>query len=385
MPHCAALILAGGFGSRVGANIPKQYLFINGKSVLRRTIEIFEAHPLIDSIQVVIGEMDGELYSKTVTGIDICAPVIGGSTRQASGLKGLETLERLSPDLVLIHDAARPLVDHATIDRVINGLEKNSAVLPAIPVSDTLKRSTGVPPTVDHTIPRADIWCAQTPQGFRYHQILDAHRRNTDPSLTDDAAIAENAGIAVALVQGNRRNFKITDQEDFERAARVIAGTTPDIRIGSGFDIHTFAEGSHVILCGIKLKHDRALAGHSDADVAMHAVTDALLGAISAGDIGRHFPPGDKKWRGAKSRIFLEHANKLVIHRGGQIGNIDLTIICEAPQISPYAKQMVNSLSGILNIDSSRINIKATTTETLGFTGRREGIAAHASVTVRLS
>jgi 2-C-methyl-D-erythritol 4-phosphate cytidylyltransferase/2-C-methyl-D-erythritol 2,4-cyclodiphosphate synthase len=384
MARCAALILAGGSGSRVGGDIPKQYLTVGGRPVIRRTIEVFLSHPAIETVQIVIGADDTELCTNALAGLDIPRPVTGGATRQESSRRGLEALEDSNPDHVLIHDAARPFIDHATIGRVIAALDTAPTVLPAVPVADTLKRVAGTPPVVSATVDRQDVWRAQTPQGFRFAQILSAHRAAAGQEMTDDTAIAEHAGLAVLLVTGNEDNFKITTQDDLQRAERMAKAMTGETRIGTGFDVHAFGDGNKVILCGIEIPHDRALEGHSDADVAFHAVTDALLGAIAEGDIGSHFPPSDPQWRGAPSRVFLEHAASLVTGRNGSIGNIDLTIICEAPKVGPHRDAMRQSLSEILNIEPGRISVKATTTEKLGFTGRGEGIAAQAAVTVRL-
>ena len=384
MARCAALILAGGTGSRLGSDIPKQYLTLNGKSVLRHTVDVFLRHPQVDAVQVVIGAEDRQMYESAIGDAGIRAPVNGGASRQDSGRNGLEALIDDTPEFVLIHDAARPFVDAATIDRVIAALESSSAVLPGVPVADTLKRGTGDPPVVGDTVDRFGLWRAQTPQGFRFEEILNAHRDAIGQQLTDDAAVAENAGLSVALVQGHEDNFKITTSDDLKRAQRMTEGSTNDIRIGTGFDVHALGDGDHVILCGVRIDHTHGLRGHSDADVAMHAVTDALLGAIAEGDIGSHFPPSDDQWRGAASSVFLEHAGKLIAGRGGSIGNIDLTIICEAPKIGPHRDAMADSLADILGISADRVSVKATTTEKLGFTGRGEGIAAQASATVRL-
>ena len=384
MARCAVLILAGGSGSRVGSNTPKQYLKFGSKAVIRHTVDVLLTHPSVDTVQVVISENDWELYADALAGASLPDPVAGGATRQESGYRGLQALETDGPDYVLIHDAARPFVDHATIDRVIAALETQQAVLPAVAVTDTLKRSTGTPPAVEATLDREDLWRAQTPQGFRFPEILAAHRNAAGLELTDDTAIAEHAGMTVALVTGNEDNFKITTREDLERAERITGAMTGETRIGTGFDVHAFTDGDHVMLCGVKIDHDHALDGHSDADVALHAVTDALLGAIAEGDIGSHFPPSDPQWRGVASQVFLEHAAGLISARGGSIGNIDLTVICEAPKVGPHRDAMRQSLADILSIDIGRISIKATTTEQLGFTGRGEGIAAQAATTVRL-
>lgn len=384
MARCAVLILAGGSGSRVGSETPKQYLNLGGKAVIRHTVDVFNTHPSVDIVQVVIGANDRDRCAEALAGVSLPDPVTGGATRQDSGYRGLQALEADSPDYVLIHDAARPFVDHATIDRVIAALEIHQAALPAVPVADTLKRGAGKPAMVEATVDRKDLWRAQTPQGFRYPEILAAHRNAVGLELTDDTAIAEHAGMAVALIEGNDTNFKITTREDMERAERITGAMTGETRIGTGFDVHAFTDGDHVMLCGVKIDHDHALDGHSDADVALHAVTDALLGAIAEGDIGSHFPPSDPQWRGVASQVFLEHAAGLISARGGSIGNIDLTVICEAPKVGPHRDAMRQSLADILSIDIGRISIKATTTEQLGFTGRGEGIAAQAATTVRL-
>ena len=384
MARCAVLILAGGSGSRIGSDTPKQYLKLGSKAVIRHTVDVLLTHPSFDTVQVVIDENDRQLYAEALAGASLPDPVAGGATRQESGYRGLQALEADGPDYVLIHDAARPFVDHATIDRVIAALDSHHAVLPAVAVADTLKRGTGTPAVVDATVDREGLWRAQTPQGFRFPEILAAHRNAAGLELTDDTAIAEHASMAVALIEGNEDNFKITTRDDLERAERITGAMTGETRIGTGFDVHAFADGDHVILCGVKIRHDRALDGHSDADVALHAVTDALLGAIAEGDIGSHFPPSDAQWRGAASRVFLEHAASLIAARGGSIGNIDLTVICEAPKVGPHRDAMRRSLADMLSIDIDRISIKATTTEKLGFTGRGEGIAAQAATTVRL-
>lgn len=384
MAGCAVLILAGGSGTRVGSDIPKQYLTLNGVPIIRRTVETFLTHPSVDTVVAVIGPEDRELYDDALQDLELPEPVFGGATRQESGQNGLEALADDPPEHVLIHDAARPFIDHGVIDRVLTALSDNAAVLPAVPVADTLKRGTGNPAQVQDTVDRANVWRAQTPQGFRFGEILDAHRAAQGRELTDDTAVAEAAGIPVALVQGSEENFKITTREDLARAERMTATMSGETRIGTGFDVHAFGEGDHVTLCGVRIDHTQSLEGHSDADVALHAVTDALLGAIAEGDIGSHFPPSDPQWKGAASRVFLEHAAGLIAARGGSIGNIDLTIICEAPKVGPHRDALRTSLADMLSIEETRISVKATTTEKLGFTGRSEGIAAQAAVTVRL-
>ena len=384
MGGCVALILAGGSGTRLGADVPKQYLDLGGRAVLRRSIEAFRNHPAVSAVRVVIGSGDRALYDRAVEGLDLPPPAEGGATRQESGLRGLESLAEFAPDLVLIHDAARPFVDAATIDRVIAALDSHPAALPGVPVADTLKKAEGAPLLVGETVDRSGLWRAQTPQGFRYADILAAHRAAAGGTLTDDAAVAQHAGLAVAMVLGSEDNYKITTREDLERAARHLGGHMGEFRTGSGFDVHAFAAGTHVTLCGVDVPHDHGLEGHSDADVAMHALTDAILGAIAEGDIGSHFPPSEAKWKGAPSRVFLEHAAKVVAARGGAISNVDVTIICEVPKVGPHRDAMRASLAGILGIDVGRVAVKATTTEQLGFTGRREGIAAQATATVHL-
>ncbi|MBT7944472.1 MAG: 2-C-methyl-D-erythritol 2,4-cyclodiphosphate synthase, partial [Alphaproteobacteria bacterium] len=281
---------------------------------------------------------------------------------------------------VLVHDAARPMVDHGVISRVLAALQTSPGAVPALAVADTLKRGDGE--MVETTVERAGLWRAQTPQGFRFDDILKAHRQAVGEELTDDAAVAERAGLAVAMVEGAEDNFKVTEADDLQRAERMIGGG--DVRTGFGFDVHRFEDGDHVTLCGVAVAHDFALEGHSDADVGLHAVTDALLGAIGAGDIGAHFPPTDPQWKGAASDVFLRHAGELLSAQGGRISNLDVTLICEAPKIGPHREAMTNRISEILEISRDRVSVKATTTERLGFTGRGEGIAAQAVVTVVL-
>jgi 2-C-methyl-D-erythritol 4-phosphate cytidylyltransferase / 2-C-methyl-D-erythritol 2,4-cyclodiphosphate synthase len=390
MAGAAALILAGGSAVRFGGDMPKQYLKLAGRPVLRHCVETFIAHPDIDVVRVVIRAEDRALHDQALAGLDILDPVIGGATRQESSHLGLESLSHLAPDRVLIHDAARPFIDPATISRIIEALDSHAAVLPAVPVIDTLKRAAGVGDdvTVGDTVDRDGLWRAQTPQGFRYDDIMNAHRicmgADMGAGLTDDSAVAENAGLKVALVMGNEDNMKVTMPEDFERAERLIAGSSGETRIGTGFDVHQFGAGDHVVLCGVKIASDQGLIGHSDADAGLHALTDAILGAIGDGDIGSHFPPSDPQWRGAASDAFLRHAASLVTARGGRIVNVDVTLICEFPKIGPHRDAMTNRIAEILEIEPERVSVKATTTEKLGFTGRGEGIAAQAVASIRL-
>ncbi|HYG85805.1 MAG TPA: bifunctional 2-C-methyl-D-erythritol 4-phosphate cytidylyltransferase/2-C-methyl-D-erythritol 2,4-cyclodiphosphate synthase [Azospirillum sp.] len=384
MPSCIALIVAGGSGQRFGAERPKQYHDLAGQAVLRHTVEAFLNHPAVTSVQVVIHPAHRDLYDAAIAGLPLPAPVSGGATRQDSVRNGLEALAHPAPgpDLVLIHDAARPLVDAGTIQAVVDALADRPGAIAAVPVTDTLKRSDGG--LVGATVDRAALWRAQTPQGFRYPDILAAHRAASGLDLTDDAAVAERAGLAVALVPGKEENFKVTTQDDLARAEGIVGRHLGDIRTGSGFDVHRFAEGDAVMLCGVRVPHTHRLEGHSDADVGLHALTDAILGAIGDGDIGSHFPPADPRWRGADSGAFLRHAAELVRVRGGRIAHVDVTVICERPKVGPHRAAMVARVAELLGIEEGRVSVKATTTERLGFTGRGEGIAAQAVATVRL-
>lgn len=382
MTEIAAVIVAAGRGTRFGDPIPKQYHRLAGRPVLRWSLEAFARHPRIGPVQVVIDAADTELFAQAAAGLDLPAPVFGGATRQGSVRNALEALCAHPPRLVLIHDGARPLVAADTIDAIIAALDRHAGAISAIPVSDTLKRSDdGV--RVATTVPRDGLWRAQTPQGFRFDDILAAHRAFAGEAATDDAALAERAGFAVALVSGREDNLKITTPQDIARAERSLMPSL-DIRTGSGFDVHRFVAGDHVMLCGVRVAHDRGLEGHSDADVALHALTDALLGAIAAGDIGEHFPPSDPRWRGVDSRRFVAHAMELLVARGARLLNVDVTLICERPKVAPHRPAMRAMLAEILAIDLERCSVKATTTEGLGFTGRREGIAAQAVATIAL-
>jgi 2-C-methyl-D-erythritol 4-phosphate cytidylyltransferase/2-C-methyl-D-erythritol 2,4-cyclodiphosphate synthase len=380
--RCIALIVAAGRGTRLGGDVPKQYLKLAGQPLLRRSLETFLRHPKIDGVRVVFNPDDRDLYDEATAGLDLLPPVAGGAARQDSVRLGLESIANLEPARVLVHDAARPFVDRAIIDRVIGALDDFPAAVPALPLRDTVKRGTdGV---VTATLDRSNLWRVQTPQGFRYADILSAHRAAKGLDLTDDAAVAERAGLAVSLIEGSEANFKVTTPQDLREAERRFAFALADVRTGTGFDVHAFGPGDHVWLCGVKVPHDRGLIGHSDADAGLHALTDALLGTIGAGDIGMHFPPSDPQWRGASSDRFLAHAATLVADKGGVIAHVDVTLICERPKVRPHRAAMVARMADILGIDAARVNVKATTTETLGFTGRGEGLAAHAIATVRL-
>ena len=376
----SAVIVAAGRGHRVGGEIPKQYLTLGNKTVLFHTVNRFLKHPQIDRVVVAIHPDDVMLYNNAVGILDLMPPVYGGATRQQSVLCGLEALVSENPDLVLIHDAARPLLSDALIDRVIATAKTEGAALPALPVADTLKRAENG--KVSETVDRSNLWRAQTPQAFDFQKIIEGHRSARGMDLTDDVAVAEFINMPVTIVDGEEGNFKITSSEDLEKAEIMMGTGQYQVRTGQGFDVHAFEDGDAVILGGVEIPHSRKLKGHSDADVALHALTDALLGAIAAGDIGDHFPPSDDIWKGASSDIFLKEAVRLVKERSGEITSLDLTIICEAPKIGPHREIMRQTIAEICGLDIDSVSVKATTTEKLGFTGRGEGIAAQAIATV---
>jgi 2-C-methyl-D-erythritol 4-phosphate cytidylyltransferase / 2-C-methyl-D-erythritol 2,4-cyclodiphosphate synthase len=385
----AAVIVAAGAGLRAGGERPKQYQAIGGKPVLRHTVEAFLGHPGIAHVQVVIGEDHETLYEEAVGDLHLPRPVTGGATRQVSVARGLEALRVTGPDLVLIHDGARPFVGASVISHVIAHLDRHAAVIPALPVTDTLKRAHGN--VVAETVDRSGLWAVQTPQGFRFEAIAQAHARagsGDEQNFSDDASIAEWAGIEVVLIPGAPDNTKVTSAGDIAaadlRLRREALLALGDIRVGQGFDVHAFGPGDHVTLCGVRIAHDKGLSGHSDADAPLHALTDALLGSIGEGDIGVHFPPSDPQWRGADSAIFLKAAAELIAARNGIIANADLTIVCEAPKISPHVAKMRSRIAEILKLAPERIAVKATTSERMGFTGRGEGLVAMATATVRL-
>ncbi len=391
----AVLILAAGRGERAGQSSegPKQYRHLAGKAIIAWTLQVFCNHPLIDKVAVSLHPDDELLFENAIAcGFDELAGMEiirshGGSTRQISTRLGLESLEKHHPEFVMIHDGVRPFVDHEMIDRIAASLTPTQGVVPALPVSDTIKRSD-INGFVVKTVPRNELHAAQTPQAFPFKTILKAHRNAQVAGLedfTDDSAIAEWSGTAVKIVSGSVDNLKLTYAGDIDLAHQRIAASDnslPDVRTGNGYDVHAFKAGDSVTLCGVKIPHDRSLSGHSDADVALHALTDALLATCSAGDIGTHFPPSDAEWKNADSRIFLEHASGIVSKNGGRIGNVDITLICEAPKIGPHRDPMVEALADMLKLDPHRISVKATTNEKLGFIGRNEGIAAIATTTV---
>jgi 2-C-methyl-D-erythritol 4-phosphate cytidylyltransferase/2-C-methyl-D-erythritol 2,4-cyclodiphosphate synthase len=389
----AVVIVAGGRGHRAsGADMPKQYRPLSGSPVLTRAIDCFSSHTLIDTILTVIHRDDLNRYEEAVVPVTakLLDPVIGGGMRQDSVRAGLEGLEEFNPRNVLIHDAARPFTDTKLVERIIGSLREHDGAVPALAVTDTLKR--GNDGLIESGVDRANLWGVQTPQGFSFKKLLEAHRAaqsagKTD--FTDDSSIAEWHGMNVALVEGSPANIKLTTEADFVMAENYMSNSgsvqSGESRIGQGFDVHAFTEGDHVVLCGLKIPHGKSLAGHSDADVGLHALTDALLGAIGDGDIGAHFPPSDPKWRGASSDQFLRDACKRVSKRGARIVNVDVTLICEAPKIGPHRDNLRASIAEILQVEIARVSVKATTTEGLGFAGRGEGIAAQATAMIQFA
>ena len=372
-----AVIVAAGRGTRAGGGLPKQWRQIAGRSVLEHTLAAFRTHPRLRRVVLVLhpDEFDRAAGLEALPDVTLAE---GGATRDASVRAGLEALTTDAPDRVLIHDVARPLVSAGLIDRVLAALDQTPAAAPALAVTDALWQ--GSDGRVSGMRDRTGLFRAQTPQGFHFAAILAAHRAHAG-GAADDVEVARAAGLDVAIVAGEERNFKITLPGDFARAARILEGNM-QIRTGQGFDVHAFCPGDHVTLCGVRIPHVAALKGHSDADVGMHALTDALYGALAEGDIGRHFPPSDPQWRGASSHIFLDHAAGMVRARGWQIANVDVTLICELPKIGPQAAVMQAELARVMGVAPDRISVKATTSERLGFTGRGEGIAAMAIATL---
>jgi 2-C-methyl-D-erythritol 4-phosphate cytidylyltransferase/2-C-methyl-D-erythritol 2,4-cyclodiphosphate synthase len=371
-----ALIVAGGRGVRAGDGVPKQYRRVGGVPVLRYAVAAFTGHPAIAAVQVVIHPGDADLYAAAVVGLDLPPPVHGGATRQASVVAGLAALPADATH-VLIHDAARPFVTAGIIGRVVAALATHDGATPALPVVDSLRSGDA---TVDGEVDRSRLHRVQTPQGFALRPIVAAHSSATGTE-SDDVAVARAAGMTVALVIGDEAAFKLTTPGDFARAEAMLAGRMIT-RVASGFDVHRFGPGDHLWLCGVRVPHTHGVIGHSDADVGLHALTDALLGTIGAGDIGTHFPPSDPQWRGASSDRFLAHACGLVREGGGVIDHLDLTIIAEAPKVGPHRAAFAARVTEITGCTS--VSIKATTTEGLGFTGRGEGVAAHAIASIRV-
>jgi 2-C-methyl-D-erythritol 4-phosphate cytidylyltransferase / 2-C-methyl-D-erythritol 2,4-cyclodiphosphate synthase len=384
-PRVAALIVAAGRGSRFGGDLPKQYCQLAGKPVLAHTVAAFISHPLIAVVQTVIHADDAALYAEAVGSSQqkLLPPVTGGATRQASVLAGLEAMSGQGIDIVLIHDAARPFLTSQLIDSAIEAVRAHGAAVPGAAVTDTIVEvNTGV---IAATPDRATLRAVQTPQAFRFDLILAAHRKAAagQHTFTDDGSIAAAAGHAVHVFNGDPANVKITTQDDLARANQRL-GANLVSRSATGFDVHAFGPGDHVWLCGLKIPHEHGFVAHSDGDVALHAITDALMGAMADGDIGRHFPPSDPQWKGASSDRFLAYAAQRLRQRGGIIDLLDVTIICEAPKVGPHAEAMRLRVAEIAGVPPGNVSVKATTTERLGFTGRKEGISALATATVRL-
>lgn len=384
-----ALLVAAGKSERMQADMPKPYLYIGQEALLKRTARQFITHPGIDGVRVVIRREHHPYYRKAVQGLNMFPPVIGGDTRQESVRRGLESIIHRQPERVLVHDIARPLASHALITRVLKALDDHEAVVPALAVTDTIKRVDEG--RVGETIPRGGLYKIQTPQGFHYTPLLEAHRKFAGQNMTDDAAVIEQSGGHVVTVDGEIDNFKLTTPMDMERMQTLLSLNT-ETRTGIGYDVHQLKEHDtdtpvqrqDIKLCGVRIPFSHGLSGHSDADVGLHALVDAVLGAIGDGDIGMHFPPEDPRWQGADSERFLLHAYELVGARGGEIVHLDVTLICEKPKIAQYRQQMVQHIAQILKLMPDRVSVKATTTEKLGFTGRGEGIAAQAVATIRL-
>ena len=372
-----ALIVSAGRGRRIGKDIPKQYIAVGDEAIITKTVRTFADHPRVDAVRVVIHPDDFNLYKSSLGELTILDPVYGGVERQDSVREGLESLQSFGPTNVLIHDSVRPFVSNATINGVLDVVMDGRCCVPGLPISDSLK-------SVDNgyvikNLDRSSAWRIQTPQGFPYMKILDAHRASIGKNLPDDAAVADAFGLSVEVIRGQKKNEKITNIEDLEGIMEQIASQEPDVRVGNGYDVHRFTEGEFVTICGVKVPHGRSLLGHSDADVGFHALTDAILGAIGKGDIGEYFPSSDEQWKNADSQIFLRYAGDAVQSLGGKIQNLDITIICESPKISPYRTEMINKISEILSISPSRVNVKGTTNDRLGFIGRNEGVAAQAT------
>lgn len=389
----AALVVAAGRGTRANdqsTSVPKQYRVVGGRPVIRWTLDALTANPRIGTVICVVHPDDEALYHEAAPDNGkLLAPVPGGASRQESVRLGLERLGDRTPDIVLVHDAVRPFVDDALIDRLLERLLTVEAAVPGLPVTDTVKRADP-DGTIQETVPRSGLWTVQTPQAFRYTALLDAHRRaaQDDPErFTDDASIAEWAGLAVAIVPGDPMNRKLTTVADIADADRLLGDSTEtpmETRVGSGYDVHRFGPGDFVTLGGVEIPHDHGLVGHSDADVGLHVLTDAILGALADGDIGSHFPPSDPAFKGMASDVFLRHAVQRVDARGGRILHLDLTLVCERPKIGPHRDAMRARIAEIAGLPLDRVAVKATTTEGLGFTGRGEGIAASATATLSL-
>ena len=371
-----ALIVAAGRGERAGGDVPKQFRLIGGKPMLRWAVESLIRHPAVQSTRIVIAEGQQDSAKQALQGLDIGELITGGAERADSVRAGLEAIEA---DAVLVHDAARPFCPPPVVDRLLASLEFFEGAAPVLPVGDTLAR---IDDTLGDPVDRAGLGRVQTPQAFRLGALRSAYDLWNGPSPTDETTVVRAAGMKVAAVTGDPALEKITLPTDFDRAEQWLAGRlTP--RTGMGFDVHAFSGNGPIMLGGLEVPHDRGLAGHSDADVVLHAITDALLGAAGLGDIGEHFPPSDPQWKGADSSLFLAHAAALVRDKGGLIDHIDCTIIAEAPKVGPYRQAMRSRIAEILGLSVDQVSVKATTTEGLGFTGRREGIAAQAIASIR--
>lgn len=382
----AAIVVAGGRGFRAGGNLPKQYRELAGQPVIRPSLALLTGHGEVAVVQPVIHRDDEARYLTAAAGLDLLPPVFGGATRQASVRAGLEALQSHRPELVLIHDAARPFASPALVTRAIDAARQSGAAIPAIAVADTVK-SVDPSGMVTGTVERAQLRLIQTPQAFAFAALVEAHRRAQSAGredFSDDAALVEWAGLKVTTFEGEPGNMKLTTAEDFARIETTELAALNDVRTGSGIDVHVFGDGDHVTLGGIRIPHTRGLSGHSDADVVLHALVDAILGALAEGDIGAHFPPSDPQWRGAASDRFLAFAVERVRARGGRIAHLDATVVCEAPRIGPHRDAMRARIAEIAGIAPDRVAVKATTSEKLGFAGRGEGIVAFATATVRL-
>jgi 2-C-methyl-D-erythritol 4-phosphate cytidylyltransferase / 2-C-methyl-D-erythritol 2,4-cyclodiphosphate synthase len=386
MPGVAVVVVAAGRGSRVGGDLPKQFRPIGGEPMIRQSLAMLVEHPEVGPVQPVIHPEDVANFQSSAAGLDVLPPVFGGATRQGSVRAGLEALAPHQPDIVLIHDAARPFASAALVSRAIAAAERSGAAIPALPVTDTVK-TVDAQGLVDKTLDRNALRLVQTPQSFAFSALLAAHRHAAEAGredFTDDAALAEWAGLKVSVFAGEAGNIKITNADDFGRVEATQFAALGDVRTGTGIDVHAFGPGDHVTLGGVRIPHPQALTGHSDADVVLHALTDAVLGALADGDIGVHFPPNDPQWRGACSDRFLTFAIERLAKRGGRIGHIDINIVCEAPRIGPHRDAMRANIARLAGIAVERVAVKATTSEKLGFTGRGEGIVAYATATVRL-
>ncbi len=386
MAEVAVVVVAAGRGTRAGGDRPKQFRRIGDEIMLRRCLLMLVEAPKVGLVQPVIRREDHEFFDAAAAELNVLPPTFGGATRQASVRAGLEALSARKPDIVLVHDAARPFATHALVARAIDAAEKTGAAVPALAVTDTVK-VVDDDDFVAQTLDRSRLRTIQTPQGFAFAPLLEAHHRAAAlgrEDFTDDAALAEWAGMKVSIFEGELGNIKITNADDFARAEAMHFAQLADVRIGTGIDVHAFAPGDHVMLGGVRIAHGQTLSGHSDADVVLHAATDALFGALADGDIGAHFPPSDLQWRGVSSDRFLKFAVERVNARGGRIAHIDITVVCEMPKIGPHRDTMRLKSANIANIAPDRVAVKATTSEKLGFTGRGEGIAAYATATIRL-